>query len=104
MNVKTKETWVWQETDAYPSEPIFVPQPDALEEDDGNSSPLHSPIPVGQVGSLNARCIPKRNVVCTHRILTDGPVMVLIYNLICSCNSYIFYSDNSYFFFIQVLS
>ncbi|ETE71370.1 Retinoid isomerohydrolase, partial [Ophiophagus hannah] len=35
MNVKTKETWVWQEPDTYPSEPIFVPQPEAIEEDDG---------------------------------------------------------------------
>ncbi|XP_053105067.1 retinoid isomerohydrolase isoform X1 [Hemicordylus capensis] len=35
MNVKTRETWVWQEPDAYPSEPIFVSHPDALEEDDG---------------------------------------------------------------------
>ncbi|KAH0618514.1 hypothetical protein JD844_017794 [Phrynosoma platyrhinos] len=35
MNIKTRETWVWQEPDAYPSEPIFVSQPDALEEDDG---------------------------------------------------------------------
>jgi retinoid isomerohydrolase len=36
MNVKTKEIWMWQEPDSYPSEPIFVSQPDALEEDDGN--------------------------------------------------------------------
>uniref|UniRef100_A0A8C2TRJ4 Retinoid isomerohydrolase n=1 Tax=Coturnix japonica TaxID=93934 RepID=A0A8C2TRJ4_COTJA len=35
LNVKTKETWVWQEPDSYPSEPIFVSHPDALEEDDG---------------------------------------------------------------------
>uniref|UniRef100_H2ZXX9 Retinoid isomerohydrolase n=1 Tax=Latimeria chalumnae TaxID=7897 RepID=H2ZXX9_LATCH len=35
LNVKTKATWVWQEPDTYPSEPIFVPDPDALEEDDG---------------------------------------------------------------------
>ncbi|XP_006501228.1 retinoid isomerohydrolase isoform X1 [Mus musculus] len=35
MNVKTKEIWMWQEPDSYPSEPIFVSQPDALEEDDG---------------------------------------------------------------------
>lgn len=27
---------MWQEPDAYPSEPIFVSHPDALEEDDGN--------------------------------------------------------------------
>jgi carotenoid cleavage dioxygenase-like enzyme len=38
LNVKTKETWVWQEPDSYPSEPIFVSHPDALEEDDGNES------------------------------------------------------------------
>ncbi|XP_070259474.1 retinoid isomerohydrolase isoform X3 [Myotis yumanensis] len=35
LNVKTKETWVWQEPDSYPSEPIFVSHPEALEEDDG---------------------------------------------------------------------
>ncbi|CAJ0914858.1 unnamed protein product [Ranitomeya imitator] len=35
LNVKSKETWVWQEPNTYPSEPIFVPTPDALEEDDG---------------------------------------------------------------------
>ncbi|KGL77041.1 Retinoid isomerohydrolase, partial [Tinamus guttatus] len=35
LNVKTRETWVWQEPDSYPSEPIFVSHPDALEEDDG---------------------------------------------------------------------
>ncbi|XP_066548582.1 retinoid isomerohydrolase [Amia ocellicauda] len=35
LNVKTKETWVWQEPDSYPSEPIFVETPDAVEEDDG---------------------------------------------------------------------
>ncbi|XP_034289126.1 retinoid isomerohydrolase isoform X1 [Pantherophis guttatus] len=35
MNVKTKETWVWQEPDTYPSEPIFVPHPEDIEEDDG---------------------------------------------------------------------
>ncbi|XP_043855746.1 retinoid isomerohydrolase isoform X5 [Dromiciops gliroides] len=36
LNVKTKETWLWQEPDSYPSEPIFVSHPDAQEEDDGN--------------------------------------------------------------------
>ncbi|XP_051855417.1 retinoid isomerohydrolase isoform X1 [Antechinus flavipes] len=35
LNVKSKETWVWQEPDSYPSEPIFVSHPDAREEDDG---------------------------------------------------------------------
>ncbi|XP_071474846.1 retinoid isomerohydrolase isoform X2 [Callospermophilus lateralis] len=35
LNVKTKEIWVWQEPDSYPSEPIFVSHPEALEEDDG---------------------------------------------------------------------
>ncbi|XP_071007560.1 retinal Mueller cells isomerohydrolase [Oncorhynchus clarkii lewisi] len=35
LNVKTKETWVWQEPDSYPSEPIFVQTPDSVEEDDG---------------------------------------------------------------------
>lgn len=76
MNVKTKETWVWQQTDSYPSEPIFVSQPDAQEEDDGNclySSPLHIPIPVGQTESLNAKCILKSNVVGTQSSLTVLP-------------------------------
>lgn len=35
LNVQTKETWVWQEEDCYPSEPVFVPTPEATEEDDG---------------------------------------------------------------------
>ncbi|KAI3368489.1 hypothetical protein L3Q82_025505, partial [Scortum barcoo] len=35
LNVQTKETWVWQEEDSYPSEPLFVPTPGATEEDDG---------------------------------------------------------------------
>uniref|UniRef100_A0A8C5G054 Retinoid isomerohydrolase n=1 Tax=Gouania willdenowi TaxID=441366 RepID=A0A8C5G054_GOUWI len=35
LNVKTKETWVWQEPDSYPSEPLFVQTPDAIDEDDG---------------------------------------------------------------------
>ncbi|KAK6484789.1 retinoid isomerohydrolase-like [Huso huso] len=35
LNVKTKETWVWQEPDSYPSEPIFVATPNAVDEDDG---------------------------------------------------------------------
>uniref|UniRef100_A0A8C7Q7T6 Retinoid isomerohydrolase RPE65 n=1 Tax=Oncorhynchus mykiss TaxID=8022 RepID=A0A8C7Q7T6_ONCMY len=35
LNVKTKDTWVWQEPDSYPSEPIFVQTPDSVEEDDG---------------------------------------------------------------------
>ncbi|KAL1022412.1 hypothetical protein UPYG_G00026650 [Umbra pygmaea] len=35
LNVKTKETWVWQEPDSYPSEPIFVQTPDSVDEDDG---------------------------------------------------------------------
>uniref|UniRef100_A0AAX7V7M4 Retinoid isomerohydrolase RPE65 n=1 Tax=Astatotilapia calliptera TaxID=8154 RepID=A0AAX7V7M4_ASTCA len=35
LNVQTKETWVWQEEDSYPSEPLFVPSPGATEEDDG---------------------------------------------------------------------
>ncbi|XP_072130787.1 retinoid isomerohydrolase-like isoform X1 [Mobula birostris] len=35
LNVKTKEHWMWQEPNTYPSEPIFVPHPDALDEDDG---------------------------------------------------------------------
>ena len=35
LNVQTKETWVWQEEECYPSEPVFVPTPGATEEDDG---------------------------------------------------------------------
>ncbi|KAL2097290.1 hypothetical protein ACEWY4_006497 [Coilia grayii] len=35
LNVKTKETWVWQEPDSYPSEPLFVQTPDSTDEDDG---------------------------------------------------------------------
>lgn len=35
LNVQTKETWVWQEEDCYPSEPIFVATPGATQEDDG---------------------------------------------------------------------
>uniref|UniRef100_A0A8C6PLU3 Retinoid isomerohydrolase n=1 Tax=Nothobranchius furzeri TaxID=105023 RepID=A0A8C6PLU3_NOTFU len=35
LNVKTKETWVWQEPDSYPSEPLFVQAPDGVDEDDG---------------------------------------------------------------------
>ncbi|XP_043941540.1 retinoid isomerohydrolase isoform X2 [Protopterus annectens] len=35
LNVKTKETWVWQEPETYPSEAIFVAHPNATEEDDG---------------------------------------------------------------------
>lgn len=35
LNVQTKETWVWQEDECYPSEPLFVPSPGATEEDDG---------------------------------------------------------------------
>uniref|UniRef100_A0A3Q2QHK0 Retinoid isomerohydrolase RPE65 b n=1 Tax=Fundulus heteroclitus TaxID=8078 RepID=A0A3Q2QHK0_FUNHE len=35
LNVQTKETWVWQEEDCYPSEPLFVPTPGATEEDEG---------------------------------------------------------------------
>ncbi|XP_033821270.1 retinal Mueller cells isomerohydrolase-like [Periophthalmus magnuspinnatus] len=35
LNVQTKQTWVWQEEDSYPSEPLFVASPEATEEDDG---------------------------------------------------------------------
>ncbi|KAM6962852.1 retinal Mueller cells isomerohydrolase-like [Aplochiton taeniatus] len=35
LNVRTKETWIWQEPDSYPSEPLFVQTPDSTEEDDG---------------------------------------------------------------------
>ncbi|XP_049587997.1 retinal Mueller cells isomerohydrolase isoform X2 [Syngnathus scovelli] len=35
LNVQTKETWVWQEEECYPSEPLFVATPGATQEDDG---------------------------------------------------------------------
>ncbi|XP_038151024.1 retinal Mueller cells isomerohydrolase-like [Cyprinodon tularosa] len=35
LDVQTKEQWVWQEEDCYPSEPLFVPTPGATKEDDG---------------------------------------------------------------------
>lgn len=35
IDAQTRDHWVWYEKDAYPSEPIFVPAPDAKEEDDG---------------------------------------------------------------------
>ncbi|KAG7266196.1 hypothetical protein CRUP_012625 [Coryphaenoides rupestris] len=35
LNVRTKETLVWQEEDSYPSEPLFIPTPGAADEDDG---------------------------------------------------------------------
>lgn len=36
--MKTKETWVWQEPESYPSEPLFVQTPDGVDEDDGKSN------------------------------------------------------------------
>lgn len=38
--MKTKETWVWQEPDSYPSEPLFVQTPDGVDEDDGTQQQL----------------------------------------------------------------
>ena len=35
INVDTKEFWEWQEESCYPSEPAFVPFPDAKREDEG---------------------------------------------------------------------
>ncbi|XP_068097057.1 carotenoid-cleaving dioxygenase, mitochondrial-like [Hyperolius riggenbachi] len=35
MDVETKKTKEWKEDGFYPSEPIFVPKPDSVEEDDG---------------------------------------------------------------------
>ncbi|XP_069470373.1 carotenoid-cleaving dioxygenase, mitochondrial-like isoform X2 [Ambystoma mexicanum] len=35
MDVETKVTKIWRESGFYPSEPVFVPHPDATEEDDG---------------------------------------------------------------------
>uniref|UniRef100_A0A665TFV3 Retinoid isomerohydrolase RPE65 b n=1 Tax=Echeneis naucrates TaxID=173247 RepID=A0A665TFV3_ECHNA len=40
LNVQTKETWVWQEEECYPSEPLFVPTPGAAEEDAGTTQPV----------------------------------------------------------------
>uniref|UniRef100_A0AAQ5YIS4 Retinoid isomerohydrolase n=1 Tax=Amphiprion ocellaris TaxID=80972 RepID=A0AAQ5YIS4_AMPOC len=40
LNVKTKETWVWQEPDSYPSEPLFVQTPEAVDEDDGKKAAI----------------------------------------------------------------
>ena len=42
LNVQTKETWVWQEEECYPSEPLFVPTPGATEEDDGWATDTHT--------------------------------------------------------------
>ncbi|CAH1775270.1 unnamed protein product, partial [Owenia fusiformis] len=35
LDVKTKTTQIWQEDECYPSEPMFVPAPDATREDEG---------------------------------------------------------------------
>uniref|UniRef100_A0A8C5BTQ3 Retinal Mueller cells isomerohydrolase-like n=1 Tax=Gadus morhua TaxID=8049 RepID=A0A8C5BTQ3_GADMO len=35
LNVRTKDTRLWQEEDSYPSEPLFIPTPEAIDEDDG---------------------------------------------------------------------
>lgn len=35
VDVKNRQTWVWHETGCYPSEPVFVPAPNAQSEDDG---------------------------------------------------------------------
>lgn len=42
LNVKTKETWVWQEPDSYPSEPLFVQTPDGIDEDDGTPAAIET--------------------------------------------------------------
>lgn len=42
LNVKTKETWVWQEPDSYPSEPVFVQTPDGIDEDDGKTTTIQT--------------------------------------------------------------
>jgi carotenoid cleavage dioxygenase-like enzyme len=35
VDVKNRRTWVWHEAGCYPSEPVFVPAPNAQSEDDG---------------------------------------------------------------------
>ena len=35
VDVKNRHTWVWHEAGCYPSEPVFVPTPNAKSEDDG---------------------------------------------------------------------
>ena len=37
MDVKTREGKRWQPENGYPSEPVFVPSPNATEEDDGKN-------------------------------------------------------------------
>jgi len=35
LDIKTKQTKLWEEEDCLPSEPVFVARPGATEEDDG---------------------------------------------------------------------
>ncbi|MDZ4763581.1 MAG: carotenoid oxygenase family protein [Chloroflexota bacterium] len=35
IDVESGETWTWSAPDAYPGEPVFIPTPDAQNEDDG---------------------------------------------------------------------
>jgi len=35
VDVKNRQTWIWRESGCYPSEPVFVPAPNAQSEDDG---------------------------------------------------------------------
>ena len=42
LNVRTKETRLWQEEDSYPSEPLFIPTPGAQDEDDGRFTHTHA--------------------------------------------------------------
>ena len=37
-DIHTKKTVRWTEADCYPSEPVFVEAPDAVDEDDGKNS------------------------------------------------------------------
>ena len=37
LDVETREMKKWQAENAFPSEPVFIPTPEATEEDDGNS-------------------------------------------------------------------
>lgn len=75
LNVKSKEAWVWQEPDSYPSEPIFVQSPEATAEDDGKPEgtrgntaalPPVCPLPLwAAVGKLFCICFYK--VLAAHK-------------------------------------
>lgn len=74
---------MWQEPDSYPSEPIFVSHPDALEEDDGNTDfVLVSGIVIWKSSCLlvpGAVCkaVPETGTGTAHRQLPDEMCLVL---------------------------